>query len=191
MHRTAMLPEDWWDLTAEALTEDPAGQDVVALRARIDRLRRALAGRAVVDQACGMVMVLAPCRRGPPGGLLMDISRQCDTGLPEVAAALVAAWEGEPLPLRMRRALRRALRRLYAEDRGLRLTVCGRAVRKGKAMNHARCPGVARPRRRRYRVVQDRCARSGPCGHHHRRACGGHRTDRTAHKDGCVVRTAL
>ncbi|MCX4761785.1 ANTAR domain-containing protein [Streptomyces sp. NBC_01275] len=118
MHRTAMLPEDWWDLTAEVLAEDPAGQDVVALRARVDQLRRALAGRAVVDQACGMVMVLAPCRRGPAGSLLVDISRQCDTGLPDVAAALVAAWEGEPLPWRMRRALRRALRRLYAENRG-------------------------------------------------------------------------
>lgn len=118
MHRTAMLPEDWWDLTAEVLAEDPAGQDVVALRARIDQLRRALASRSVVDQACGMVMVLVPCRRGPAGSLLVDISRQCDTRLPDVAAALIAAWEGEPLPLRIRRALRRALRRLYAEDRG-------------------------------------------------------------------------
>jgi hypothetical protein len=30
----------------------------------------------------------------------------------------LAAWEGEPLPRLMRRGLRRALRRLYAEDRG-------------------------------------------------------------------------
>ncbi|MFF4731820.1 ANTAR domain-containing protein [Streptomyces mirabilis] len=118
MHRTAMLPEDWWDLRAEALVEDPAGQDVVALRAEIDQLRRALAGRAVIDQACGMVMVLAPCRRGAARNLLVDISRQCNARLPDVAAALVAAWEGEPLSRLMQRALRRALRRLYAEDRG-------------------------------------------------------------------------
>ncbi|WP_307679781.1 ANTAR domain-containing protein [Streptomyces sp. V4I2] len=95
-----------------------AGQDVVALRAEIDQLRRALAGRMVIDQACGMVMVLAPCRRGPARNLLVDISRQCNTKLPEVAAAVVAAWEGEPLSRLMQRALRHALRRLYAEDRG-------------------------------------------------------------------------
>ncbi|MFD4561230.1 ANTAR domain-containing protein [Streptomyces sp. NPDC058469] len=118
MHRTTMLPGDWWDLTAENSVEDPAGQDVVTLRAEIDQLRRALAGRAVIDQACGMVMVLAPCRRGPARNLLVDISRQCNTKLPEVAAAVVAAWEGEPLSRLMQRALRHALRRLYAEDRG-------------------------------------------------------------------------
>ncbi|MFF7532966.1 ANTAR domain-containing protein [Streptomyces bobili] len=117
MHRTTMLPGDWWDLTAENSVEDPPGQDVVALRAEIDQLRRALAGRMVIDQACGMVMVLAPCSRGPARNLLVDISRQCNTKLPEVAAAVVAAWEGEPLSRLMQRALRHALRRLYAEDR--------------------------------------------------------------------------
>ncbi|MEE1762705.1 ANTAR domain-containing protein [Streptomyces sp. SP18BB07] len=118
MHRTTMLPGDWWDLTAENSVEDQPGQDVVALRAEIDQLRRALAGRMVIDQACGMVMVLAPCRRGPARNLLVDISRQCNTKLPEVAAAVVAAWEGEPLSRLMQRALRHALRRLCAEDRG-------------------------------------------------------------------------
>ncbi|MFD7004259.1 ANTAR domain-containing protein [Streptomyces mirabilis] len=118
MHRTTMLPGDWWDLTAETSAEDPAGEDVVALRAEVHQLRRALAGSAVIDQACGMVMVLAPCRRGPAKNLLVDMSRQCHTSLPEVAAAVVAAWEGEPLSRLMQRALRRALRRFYAEDRG-------------------------------------------------------------------------
>ncbi|WP_406482020.1 ANTAR domain-containing protein [Streptomyces sp. NBC_01615] len=123
MHRTAMLPKGWWNLRAEASAEDPvgrdpAGQDVVALRAEIDQLRRALAGRAVVDQACGMVMVLAPCRREPTRNLLVDVARQCNTKLPDVAAALVATWEGEPLSRLMQRGLRRALRRLYSEDRG-------------------------------------------------------------------------
>lgn len=36
-----------------------------------------------------------------------------DGRMPEV----VAAWEGNPLPVRMQQALRRALRRLHAEDR--------------------------------------------------------------------------
>ncbi|MFF4534600.1 ANTAR domain-containing protein [Streptomyces aureus] len=118
MHRTTMLPKDWWDLTAETLVENPTGQDVVALRAEIDQLRRALAGRAVIDQACGMVMVLVPCRQGPARNLLRDVAQQCNTEFPDVAAAVVAAWEGDPLSWQMQRALRRALRRLYAEDRG-------------------------------------------------------------------------
>lgn len=115
MHSTAMLPREWWGLRAKAsVEEDPAGQDVVALRTEIDQLRRGLAARAVVDQACGMVMVLAPCHRGPARSLLVDISRQCRTELPDVAAALAATWEGEQLP----RRIQRGLRRLYAEDRG-------------------------------------------------------------------------
>ncbi|MER6785817.1 ANTAR domain-containing protein [Streptomyces sp. NPDC000658] len=94
-----------------------AGDDLGALRAENDRLRWALAGRAVIDQARGMMMVLTPCDPGTAGDLLVDVSRQCDTTLPEAAAAMVAAWEGKPLPERMLQALRRALRRLHAEDR--------------------------------------------------------------------------
>ena len=94
----------------------PAGQDVVALCAENDQLRRALAGRAVIDQARGMVMVLTPCGRGAARKLLVDVSRQCDATLPEVSAAVVAAWEGKPLPERMQWALRRTLRRFHAEN---------------------------------------------------------------------------
>ncbi|MEU5316717.1 ANTAR domain-containing protein [Streptomyces sp. NPDC021056] len=118
MQRTTMLPENWWDLRAEAVAGTAATRDVVALRAEIEQLQRALAGRMVIDQACGMVMVLAPCRRGPARNLLMDMARQCNTKLPDVAAAVVAAWEGAPLSRPMQRALRHALRRLYAEDQG-------------------------------------------------------------------------
>lgn len=118
MRRTTMLPENWWDVRAEAEAGNAATQDVVALRAEIEQLQRALAGRMVIDQACGMVMALAPCRRGPARNLLMDMARECNTKLPDVAAAVVAAWEGAPLSRLMQRALRHALRRLYAEDRG-------------------------------------------------------------------------
>ncbi|MGP4090410.1 ANTAR domain-containing protein [Streptomyces sp. KR55] len=108
MQRTSVIQEEWWDLRAEATWGNAsAGQDVVALRAENDQLRRALAGRAVIDQARGMVMVLTPCRRGAARDLLVDVSRQCNVKLPEAAAALVAAWEGKPLPVRMQRALRR------------------------------------------------------------------------------------
>ncbi|MFE2581377.1 ANTAR domain-containing protein [Streptomyces sp. NPDC059378] len=114
-----MFPKDWWRLKTEASAErDPAGQDVVALRAEIDQLRRALGARTVVDQACGMPMIMAPCRRGPVRSLLVRISRHGNTELPDVAAALVATWEGEPLSRLMQREPRRALRRRCAEGRG-------------------------------------------------------------------------
>ena len=118
MRRTTMVSRGWWDPRAETSVGNPAEQDAVALRAEVDQLRLALAAGAVVDQACGMVMVLVPCLPGPARNLLVDVSRQCNTEVPDVASALVATWEGEPLPGLMQRALRRALRRLHAEDRG-------------------------------------------------------------------------
>jgi hypothetical protein len=119
MQRTTLLQEDTWKLRAEATWGNAsAGHDLVALRAENDQLRRALAGRAVIDQARGMMMVLTPCSRGTARNLMVDVSRRCHTKLPQVAAALVASWEGEPLPEPMRQALRRELRRLHAEDRG-------------------------------------------------------------------------
>ncbi|MFI6662128.1 hypothetical protein ACIBL8_42210 [Streptomyces sp. NPDC050523] len=58
MQRTTVLQEDWWKLRAKATWGNAvAGEDLVALRAENDQLRRALAGRAVIDQARGMVMV--------------------------------------------------------------------------------------------------------------------------------------
>lgn len=116
MQHTNVIQEEWWNLTAEA-SWGTAEHDVVAPRAENDALRRAPADRAVIDQACGMVMVLTPCRRGAARHLLVDVSRQRNVKLRDVAAALVAAWEGEPLSWPMQRALRRALRRLHAEDR--------------------------------------------------------------------------
>ncbi|WP_063749762.1 ANTAR domain-containing protein [Streptomyces xylophagus] len=107
-----------WGARAVAPAEaDPPGGDAVALRAEIGRLRRTQAGSAVVEQACGIVMALAPCTREPARHLLEDIARRCNTKLPDVAAALVATWEGEPLSRLMQHGLRHALRRLYAQDR--------------------------------------------------------------------------
>jgi hypothetical protein len=118
MHRTTLLHEDFWKLRAEATWGNAAaGDDLGALRDENAQLRRALAGRAVIDQARGMMMVLTPCGRGTARDLLVDISRQCHTRLAEVATSMVAAWEGKPLPERTQRALQRALRKFYAEDR--------------------------------------------------------------------------
>ena len=114
MQRTSVIQEERWDLKVEVSWGNaPAG---CRRAARRERLRRALSGRVVIDQACGMVMALTPCRRGAARNLLVDVSRQCDLKLREVAAALVATSEGEPLPGQIHRALRRALRRLHTAD---------------------------------------------------------------------------
>lgn len=117
MQRTTAIQQEWWELRAEATSGNaPAGQDVAAPRAENDQSRWALAGRAVIDQTRGMVMVLTPCSRGAARKLLVDASRQCDARLPEAAASMVAAWEDKPLPERTQRALRRTLRRFQAEN---------------------------------------------------------------------------
>ena len=118
MQRTTTIQAEQVNLAVEATWGSVSpGQDVAALRTENDQLRRTMAGRAVIDQACGMVMVLTPCRRSAARGLLVDVARQCDLRLREVAAALVATTEDKSLPEQMHRALRRALRRLHAADR--------------------------------------------------------------------------
>ncbi|MDO0914856.1 ANTAR domain-containing protein [Streptomyces sp. DT2A-34] len=91
--------------------------EVVELRARNDQLGRALASRAVIDQARGMVMALAPCSSERAWDLLVDVSQHCNIKLRDVAAALVATTKGRILPEPIQRELRRALRRLHAADR--------------------------------------------------------------------------
>lgn len=90
----------------------------MALRAENDQLRRALAGRAVIDQARGMVMVLAPCSSERAWDLLVGVSQHCNIKLRDVATALVATTRDETLPEPIQRELRRELRRLRAAGRG-------------------------------------------------------------------------
>ncbi|MDG4865425.1 ANTAR domain-containing protein [Streptomyces sp. T-3] len=92
---------------------DPLAAEMSELRARNDQLSRALNSRAVIDQARGMVMVLAPCSSERAWGLLVDVSQRCNVKLRIVAAALVATADDEALPEHMRRELRGALRRLH------------------------------------------------------------------------------
>jgi AmiR/NasT family two-component response regulator len=106
-------------LTAVASAGDAALlAEVVELRARNEQLGRALASRAVIDQARGMVMAMAPCSSERAWDLLVDVSQHCNVKLRDVAAALVATTTDEALPEQLRRELRRALRRLHAADRG-------------------------------------------------------------------------
>ena len=105
-------------LTVVASAEETALlTEVVELRARNEQLGRALASRAVIDQARGMVMALAPCSSERAWDLLVDLSQHCNVKLRDVAAALVATTKDERLPEPIRRELRRELRRLHPADR--------------------------------------------------------------------------
>lgn len=91
--------------------------EVLELRARNEQLEQALESRAVIDQARGMVMVLAPCSSERAWGLLVEVSQHCNVKLRDVAAALVATTKGQELPEALRREWRGALRRLHALER--------------------------------------------------------------------------
>ena len=105
-------------LTAVASAEEAAPPaEVVELRARNEQLERALASRAVIDQARGMLTVLAPCSSDRAWDLLVDVSQRCNIKLRDVAVALVATTDGERLPEPMQRELRRGLRRLRQAGR--------------------------------------------------------------------------
>jgi AmiR/NasT family two-component response regulator len=118
MHQVTPPREEQRLLRAVPSAEDAAlVAEVVELRARNEQLGRALASRAVIDQARGMVMALAPCSSGRAWDLLVDVSQHCNVKLRDVAAALVATTTDEALPELTQRELRGALRRLHVADR--------------------------------------------------------------------------
>ncbi|WP_369260966.1 ANTAR domain-containing protein [Streptomyces sp. R35] len=119
MHRLTTTREERPLLTAVPSAGHTALlAEVVELRAVNKQLERALTSRAVIDQARGMVMVLAPCSSEGAWDLLVGVSQHCNIKLRDVAAALVATTKDETLPEPIQRELRRALRRLHAADRG-------------------------------------------------------------------------
>ncbi|WSL21222.1 ANTAR domain-containing protein [Streptomyces sp. NBC_01283] len=59
---------------------------------------RALSSRAVIDQARGMIMALAPCSSERAWGLPVDVSQHGNVRLRDVAAAPVATAQAEPNP---------------------------------------------------------------------------------------------
>ncbi|MGW0756943.1 ANTAR domain-containing protein [Streptomyces sp. NPDC002814] len=113
MHQVTTLREERRLLRTVPPARDVALlAEIVELRATNEQLERALASRAVIDQARGMVMVLAPCSSDRAWDLLVDVSQHCNIKLRDVAAALVATTKDQTLPQPIQRELRRALRRL-------------------------------------------------------------------------------
>ncbi|MFD4875958.1 ANTAR domain-containing protein [Streptomyces sp. NPDC058420] len=105
-------------LTAVPPPADPALLiELHQLRAQNSQLLLALETRAVIDQARGMVMALAPCSSDRAWDLLVDVSQHCNIKLRVVATALVATTADEALPAPIQRELRRALRLLHAAER--------------------------------------------------------------------------
>ncbi|MFF8195698.1 ANTAR domain-containing protein [Streptomyces bobili] len=118
MHQLTTPREEQRLLTAVASAEETALlAEVVELRSRNEQLERALASRAVIDQACGMLMALAHCSSERAWEVLVGVSQHCNIKLRDVAAALVATAKDEALPEPIQRELRRGLRRLHQEDR--------------------------------------------------------------------------
>ena len=99
--------------------EAESGPTVAELEAEIDRLRtevtqlrHAMASRSVIDQARGMVMVMARCPPQVAWDVLVEVSQHTNTKLREVAMALVATAQGrtrlpQPLGAELAAALRR------------------------------------------------------------------------------------
>ncbi|MEX1653271.1 ANTAR domain-containing protein [Streptomyces pseudovenezuelae] len=113
---TAIPPREGQPLSADGVAALLAELD--ELRCSKEQLERALVSRAVIDQACGMVMALAPCTSESSWDLLVDVSQRCNIKLRDVAASLAATTKDAALPAPVRQELRQALRRLRPTNRG-------------------------------------------------------------------------
>lgn len=94
----------------EIVTGDVAAE-TADLRAENEQLREAMDSRATIEQARGMLMVLASCSGRAAWPMLVEISQHSNVKLRDVAAALVAAATGGLLPPEIEPAYRQALAR--------------------------------------------------------------------------------
>ncbi|MFE7170260.1 hypothetical protein [Streptomyces sp. NPDC057616] len=91
--------------------------EVDELRAGGERWERWQASRAVIDQARGMVMALAPCTSERAWDLPVDMTRRLHHQAQGRGRSLVATTKDYALPAPPRQELRQALRRLTSADR--------------------------------------------------------------------------
>ncbi|MCF6746591.1 ANTAR domain-containing protein, partial [Blastococcus sp. KM273128] len=93
--------------TARAQASDPTG--IAALRAEVDQLRTAMASRAVIEQAKGILMLLTGCGEQAAFELLSHISSHTHRKVRDVAQAITASAAGHGgLPDDVRAILRDA-----------------------------------------------------------------------------------
>ena len=86
---------------AENFAENASGALALAMRleayvALTEQLRSALASRAVIDQALGIVMARERCNQATAFGVMRAASQQSNVKLRDIAAAIVTSVTGEP-----------------------------------------------------------------------------------------------
>ena len=87
----------------------PDGDALVALRTEVEQLRTAMASRAVIEQAKGVLMLLTGCSEQAAFELLTHISSHTHRKVRDIAAELVSSACGRsPLPTDVRAILRDA-----------------------------------------------------------------------------------
>jgi hypothetical protein len=87
----------------DALVRD---QDCLSSQLEAEQLRAALSSRAVIDQACGIVMRVVGCDSEQAFGLLRSISQRTNRKLSEIAGEVVRG-RGSEIPGHVRHIARR------------------------------------------------------------------------------------
>ncbi|WP_078650378.1 ANTAR domain-containing protein [Streptomyces rimosus] len=105
------------DGTADTAAPDASGAAVERLRAENARLRRALGGRPVIDQARGILMATEGCTAERAWDILRQTSQHANLKVREVAGEVVADPTGTVPPGPVRTHLREAVRQHRAARR--------------------------------------------------------------------------
>ncbi|MFH8590297.1 ANTAR domain-containing protein [Streptomyces rimosus] len=105
------------DGAADTAAPEEPGAAVERLRAENARLRRALAGRPVIEQARGILMATEECTADQAWDILRQTSQHANLKVREVAGEVVADATGTVPPGPVRTHLREAVRQHRAARR--------------------------------------------------------------------------
>jgi hypothetical protein len=90
----------------DSRADSDTGDHIRALESEVEQLRTAMASRAAIEQAKGVLMLLMGCRDGVAFDLLTHISSHTHRKVRDVATAIVeSAGGGDPLPADVRAIL--------------------------------------------------------------------------------------
>ncbi|WP_050508193.1 ANTAR domain-containing protein [Streptomyces sp. NRRL B-11253] len=105
------------DGAADTADPEEPGAAVERLRAENARLRRALAGRPVIEQARGILMATEECTADQAWDILRQTSQHANLKVREIAGEVVADATGTVPPGPVRTHLREAVRQHRAGRR--------------------------------------------------------------------------
>ncbi len=86
-----------------------------SLHTELSQLRRAMATRPVIDQACGVLMATFGLSGQTAWAALVATSQNTNTKLRRLAGDLVGSVQGEPLPKEVREQLATAIAKVTAD----------------------------------------------------------------------------